>query len=202
MINMWYDKYKAEIDELSAFCALCYERGLTSAMGGNVSIRVDGGILITASNISLRKIAPEYVIMLDMDGNQIYNPYGLRPSKELHMHLGAYAARSNTHCVMHLHPPYVIALSANAESIPLVTESAKGKLGYLPVISAEAPGSDALAGSVYESIKKANASISAFALEDHGLLCLGETMEDAFNTADLAEDSAKIACIRKMAGLL
>ena len=202
MVKMWYDKYEAEIEDLSEFCALCYDRKLTSAMGGNVSVRVDGGILITASNISLRKITAEYVIMLDMDGNELHNPFKLRPSKETHMHLGAYAARQDVKCVMHLHPPYITAMTAIQSEIPMITESAKGKLGSLPIVPAELPGSDALAKQVHDYISRAAENVHAVALENHGILSFGPSLEDAYNVADLAEDNAKIAYLRKSSGLM
>lgn len=196
MVNCWYDQYRAEIESLIEYSRLSYDRGLTSAMGGNVSIRCRDGIIISASNVCLRSVSPDTLILTDVDGNQLVNPYNLKPSKEMFMHLGVYKVRPDANSVLHLHPPYAIALTSALDSFPLVTESANRKLISVPKISDCVPGSKDLAQHVSDAVIRSGEDVHCLALENHGIISFGSSAEDAFYTADLLEDTAKIAYLK------
>lgn len=86
---------------------------------------------------------------------------------------------------------------ANQE-LPLYTESAKLKLVHVPLIPDGQPGSADLAEKVLTAVSHTSEDTTAFLMEAHGVLILGETMENCFHQAELLEDSAKIAVFQKL----
>lgn len=85
--------------------------------------------------------------------------------------------------------------------LPLYTESAKLKLGEVPIVPDRAPGSTELADVVAETVANASTDTRAFLMEGHGILVMGKTMEECFDQAELLEDTAKIAFLQQLACL-
>ncbi len=190
--------YMDQANAIVEYSKLAYSTRLVSAAGGNISARCGEDVLITGTNVSLRSMRPESLVLCDMAKNVIESPSGVRPSKELGLHIGVYKSRPEIRYVLHLHPTYSIIASLAGEKLHLYTESAKLKLKDVPVVPAGAPGSDDLAGKVVKTLSDAPNEIKAFLMEAHGVLVIGETMEDCFNQAELLEDSAKIAVFQSL----
>ncbi|MEI8189340.1 MAG: class II aldolase/adducin family protein [candidate division NC10 bacterium] len=185
---------KALAEELSRYSRLCYARRLVGAAGGNVSVRVPGQelALITATGVSLRDVGPENLLVVDLRGGVVENPAGLRPSKETGFHLGIYQARADVRAVVHVHPTYSTVYGNIHTPIPLATVSAENKLRQGPVVPAAAGGSGDLETMLLEAIAAAPTA-NVFLMERHGLTAFGPTLCQAFDDAELAEDTAKIA---------
>ena len=88
-------KLQALAEELSYYSRLTYERKLVGAAGGNLSARIPGTnqCLVTATNVSLRDVAPENLVLVDVDGTVLESPSGRKPSKEISFHLAIFRAR-------------------------------------------------------------------------------------------------------------
>ena len=191
-------EYPAELEALIEYSRRVYNRHLTSAAGGNVSVRAGDNVLITASGVCLGKTAAENVILCSRSGEILEAAAGLRPSKETPFHLNVYRSRPNARAVIHAHPNAATAFSLLHEPLPLLTESAKLKLREVPVIADAAPGSQKLAELVYEAVAKEHPEAFAFLMQAHGILTLGDDLEEAFDTAELLEDSVKIALVQRL----
>jgi L-fuculose-phosphate aldolase len=187
-------------EELSRYSRLCYARRLVGAAGGNVSTRVPGRelALITATGVSLRDVNPENLLAVDLRGGVVENPAGLRPSKEMGFHLGIYRARPDVGAVVHVHPTYATVYSNRRTPGPLATVSAENKLRQGPVVQAAAGGSGDLEAMLLEAISTAPTA-NVFLMERHGLTAFGPNLWQAFDDAELAEDTAKIAFLVGMA---
>lgn len=188
-------------EELSAYSRLCYDRRLVGAAGGNVSARVPGhdSALVTATGVSLRDVRPENLLVMTLGGDVLENPAGLRPSKEASFHLGIYQARAAVNAVVHVHPTFATIYSAARKPIPLVTVSAVNKLRQGPVVP-EAPGGSAgLKEMLLRAVRDASMETTVFLMERHGLTAFGPSLCQAFDDAELAEDTAKIALLSLMA---
>ena len=194
----WETKYPKEVEGLIQFSSMLYHRGLVSAAGGNVSIRCGNTILITGSNVPLREVTPDSLVLCDMEGTLLEGPPGLRPSKETRFHLGVYSQRPEIRCVIHAHPAFSVVWSLEKKPLPLYTESAQLKLESVPLIPDAPPGSLELARQVIQTVAQAPDTVRAFLMERHGILVMGETMEECFHRAELLEDAAKIAVLRTM----
>lgn len=193
--------FRTLAEELSRYSRLCYERRLVGAAGGNVSVRVPGRemALITATGVSLREVAPENLLVVDLQGGVVENPSGLRPSKETGFHLGIYRARAEVRAVVHVHPTYATVYGNLQTPIPLATVSAENKLRQGAVVRAAAGGSDALEGMLLAAIGAAPTA-NVFLMERHGLTAFGPGLCQAFDDAELAEDTAKIAFLVGLCG--
>jgi L-ribulose-5-phosphate 4-epimerase len=182
--------------ELSDFSVRSFHRGLVSGTGGNMSVRIPGTdeVLITPTGISLGDIRPEMNLLMNLAGNVMESPCGLKSSKETGFHLAAYRLRPDAGAVAHLHPPYATAYSNKSKPLPLVTVSARGVLQEVPCIESAIAGSQELSGFVQEGLKKFPA-VKVILMREHGTLAIGADLSNAYYLSDLAEDTAKIAFI-------
>ncbi|MBI2842732.1 MAG: class II aldolase/adducin family protein [Armatimonadetes bacterium] len=187
-------------DELIKYSRLCYERGLVSAAGGNISIRVPDRdcILLTPSGYSLREIDRDCVLGLSSNGERVYGPAGLKPSKEWGMHLAIFNQRKDAAAVIHVHSPVATGFSVKGEEIPACTASFELKLKRAPLVEYAPPGSAELAGYVAEAIRQYGDIAKAFLLKKHGVLAFGGSIGETFDTVELVEETAKIALVSRL----
>lgn len=182
--------------ELSEYSKRSFARGLICGTGGNLSIRIPGSdtVLITPTGASLEQMTPGDGILVNLAGEIIDSPKGLKPSKEASFHLKAYQIRPDVQALAHLHPPYATAYSNKETSLPLVTVSARANLTYVPVVETALPGSIELCDFVCASLEQFP-DVRAILMKEHGILTLGRDLKTAYYLADLVEDTAKIAFI-------
>lgn len=183
-------------EELSKYSKRCFNRGLVSGTGGNLSVRVSetDTVLITPSGLSLGEVEPEQMLLVTMDGEVLEVLPGLVPSKETSFHLGAYRLRPDVEALAHVHPPYATAYSTKGEPLPLVTVSARANLHHVPVVGCAPAGSSELRDFVCTGLESAP-DAKAILMAEHGILTLGKDLRTVYYLADLVEDSAKVAFI-------
>ncbi|WP_299506977.1 class II aldolase/adducin family protein [uncultured Roseobacter sp.] len=99
-------------EEMAQLCASLFERGFSVGTAGNVSARVDDGLLMTPTNIRLGDIEPDRIAKLDREGQHVS---GDRLSKEVFLHQALYDTRPQTGAVVHLHSTWATALSCLAD---------------------------------------------------------------------------------------
>lgn len=185
--------------EVSSYSRASFKRHLVSGTGGNLSIRVPGTqtALVTPTAVSLNDVQPEEVILVNLEGEIIDSPMGLKPSKETGLHLEAYKLRPDIGALAHLHPPHATAFANLMQPLPLVTVSARGILKHVPCVETAIPGSDELLQHVRKGIEE-NPSICALLMREHGILAMGKEMKTTYYVADLVEDTAKIAFVESL----
>ena len=147
-------------DDIIRYSALVYQKGLVSAAGGNVSARLGGDMLITGSNVPLRAVTYEGLVLCDAEGHVKRAAQGLKPSKETRFHLDVYRLRPEINYIIHAPPTYSVLWTLQKKPLPLYTESAKLKLGEVPIVPDRAPGSTELADVVAETVANASADTS------------------------------------------
>lgn len=186
-----------EVEELMKYSRLSYEAGLVRSTGGNASVRIptSGHIHLKCGGISMRDVTVENLVVMDPKGKIVYCPPKQQPSKELLMHLAVYRERKDINSVFHLHPPYTTSFAVAGKNVPLLTVSAQLKLKEVPLVGFAPPGSSELANMVSSEIRKHGSHVVALLLERHGILSFGKTVSEAFNTAELLEETAKIAVV-------
>ena len=67
-----------------------YDRGYAHGSSGNLSVRIEGGILITPTGSSLGRLDPARISKVDSAGTHVD---GDPPSKDSFLHLAMYAER-------------------------------------------------------------------------------------------------------------
>jgi L-fuculose-phosphate aldolase len=153
-----------------------YGRGYVDGNGGNITIRVgDNLVLCTPTLISKGFMTVDDLCMVDLEGVQVA---GTRPStSEVKTHLGIMKREPQAKSCVHAHPIYSTAFAV-ANVVPpscLIPESEVflGEIGLAPY---ETPGTPEVAASVGEMAKKHQSILMA----NHGLICWGKDVEDAF----------------------
>eukprot|EP00040_Diaphanoeca_grandis_P015243 m.77541 g.77541 ORF g.77541 m.77541 type:complete len:207 (-) comp25024_c0_seq3:256-876(-) len=89
--------------------------GINKGTSGNVSVRVPGGFLITPSGMAYEQLSPDQIVFIDATGGY-YGDY--LPSSEWRMHHDIYITNADAKAIIHAHPTYSTALSAQRMPIP------------------------------------------------------------------------------------
>ena len=168
---------RAELVELSRRAS---DTGLSVGTSGNLSIRVDEGVLITPSGRDVERMEPQDICLVDLEGRQLAGE--LRPSSEVPMHLAVYRSSAAT-AVVHTHSPYATALSITLNELPAVHYTINGLGGPVRVAPYATFGTPELAANIAVALTDRNAAI----LQNHGTIATGSSLRQAFDRAVLLE---------------
>ncbi|MEM7522934.1 MAG: 3-oxo-tetronate 4-phosphate decarboxylase, partial [Pseudomonadota bacterium] len=177
-------------DEIVAHGRSMFARGLTSGSTGNLSARVEDGVIVTPTGASLGDLDPARLSKLDHDGRHVS---GDPPTKEASLHTAVYAQRSAAAAVVHLHSTHAVAVSClddvdPADALPPLTPYFVMRVGVLPMIPYFPPGDDALA----DAVEAMAATHHAILMANHGTVVAGKTMADAVYATEELEETAKL----------
>jgi len=170
-----------------------YDRGYAHGSSGNLSVRVDNAILITPTGSSLGRLDPNRLAKIKLDGTQIG---GDPPSKEAFLHLAMYAERPAAHAIVHLHCTCAVAVSCMVHADPRnvlapLTAYHVMRVGVLPLVPYHRPGDRALA----DAVRRVAARHRAVLLANHGPVVSGRTLDDAVDSAEELEQTAKLTLL-------
>lgn len=186
-------------DDMVRYARSLFQRGLSSGGSGNISAKLpDGGFLVTPTNSCLGELDGHTLSKLDAGGLHVS---GDKPSKEVPMHLAMYRARPRCGAVVHLHSPYLTALSCLADippqnCLPPVTPYYVMRIGRLPLLPYMKPGDPAIAVALAEIALDHNAAL----LANHGPVVSGTTLREAVFNAEELEDTARLYFLLKPHG--
>ncbi|MEZ1316449.1 aldolase [Pseudomonas fluorescens] len=127
-----------------------YERGYTVGSAGNISARLEDGWLITPTDACLGRLKPEEIAKVGKDGTWVS---GNKPSKTLELHRQVYDRNPEVNGVLHTHSTSLVALTLagvwNKDDIlPPLTPYQIMKVGHIPLIAYQRPGSPDVAAQV------------------------------------------------------
>lgn len=170
-----------------------YDRRYAHGSSGNLSMRVDGGILITPTGSSLGRLDPARISKVDPDGRHVG---GDPPSKEAFLHLAMYAERPQSHGIVHLHCACAVAVSCLVHDdprdvLPPLTAYHVMRVGRLPLIPYYRPGDRALA----EAVRREAREHKAVLLANHGPVVAGKSLDEAVDAAEELEATAQLALL-------
>ncbi len=162
-------------------------RSLVAGTDGNVSVRLDDGrIMITPSGLAKRRLSADDMLIVDENGKKLQGQR--EPSSEISMHLYVYASRPDIGACVHAHPPYTTAFAVSGVGLAdNILPEVVVFIGGLPLTDYAPPGTDAVPKSLEPFIENNN----AFLLRIHGLLTVGNSLEEAYNRVETIEHYAK-----------
>ena len=181
-----------ELEKRNAIIAACRELeaiGFITGTWGNVSIRVDGGFLLTPSKVEYSVLQPEDLVLVGMDGKKIS---GERfPSSEKEVHRQIYVKRPDIGSIVHCHSTYATAVAAAGADIPPILEEVSQLVGdgvrctkeYVRAGEHEKLGEQA-AAFIYDNL--------AVLLLNHGPVCCGKDLAEAMLCCKVVEKAATI----------
>ena len=167
-----------------------FERRLTFGSSGNISMKIDGGWLMTPTGSSLGRLDPGGLSKIDNSGALIS---GDAATKESFLHLAMYRERSTAGAVVHLHSTHSVAVSCLADIdhedvLPPITAYYVMRVGKLPLIPYYAPGDAALGKAVGQMAAKH----AAVLLANHGPVVSGSSLQAAVDAIEELEETARL----------
>lgn len=190
-------KYIEMKKEVQRIAVKSYNEGLVAGTSGNVSLynSEEQVMAITATNLDYGVMTPEDVVIMSLDGNQFEGE--LKPSSEWLMHAEVYKQKPEVKAVIHTHSPRATSFAVVHERIPLVlVEMLPFIGGDIPLAKFALPATVELGLSAVEALKERNACL----LENHGVLAVGTTLEQAYLRAVYVEDAATIYHFARQVG--
>jgi L-fuculose-phosphate aldolase len=175
---------------------LIYQKGWVAANDGNLSVRLgDGRILCSCTGVSKGMMTPADLIVCDVEGNKIE---GSRDrTSEIAMHLTIYRIRPDVSAIVHAHPPVAtgFAVAGRPLNLALLPEVIVN-LGCVPLADYGLPGTPALAEGMLPYIP----NYDAILLANHGSVCYGQDLYQAFFKMETVEHFARITLVAELLG--
>ena len=170
-----------------------HDRGYAHGSSGNLSVRIGDGVLITPTGSSLGRLDAARIAKIGFDGTPVA---GDPPSKEAFLHLAMYAERPAANAIVHLHCTCAVAVSCLVHDDPRnvrapLTAYHVMRVGVLPLIPYYRPGDRALA----EAVRRVAAKHRAVLLANHGPVVSGKSLDDAVDSAEELEQTAKLSLL-------
>jgi len=164
--------------------------GLTVETWGNLSIRdpESGLAYLTPSAMPYDTLTEEDIVVMRVEDGTVVEGHR-KPTVEVGMHLGIFRARPEINAIVHTHPIYSQVFAVLHRPIPPVIDEAAQALGGT-VYPAEyaLPGTPELAQNAIRALGSTNACL----LANHGAVCVGKTMDQAFRVCTVLEMTARI----------
>ena len=179
---------------VAQYSKIAEKKGLVNSLEGNLSMidRSTGNIYITPSHKAKCLLTPEMICVVDPSGEQIGGTG--KKSSEFFLHEAAYKARSDCNAVFHCHVPFLSAYAfayRDFQTDPnTFLHSIFGNVVCLPY------GEHGTHG-IHKGIEDALCGRPVALLGGHGVVCVGEDLEDAIGILEAAENYAKTIWIRE-----
>jgi L-fuculose-phosphate aldolase len=172
-------------EDLIATARRMSELGLTPGMSGNVSVRTATGMLVTPSGMPYSELVPGDAVEMKLDG---WMRAGQRtPTTEWQLHRDILGARPGVGAIVHTHSLFCTTIACLRRDIPAIH--------YMIVLA----GSDTIPCAEYATFGSAELAVNAVAalrggnaclLANHGMVALGETLDQALRLAAEVETLA------------
>ncbi|MDQ8205277.1 class II aldolase/adducin family protein [Pelagicoccus sp. SDUM812003] len=176
-------------DQLLSIMNRIYQFGMTTTSGGNISLREsDGTIWITPAGVDKGSLTWDDIVRVLPDGTVDGRH---RPSSEFPFHKAIYEARPDLKAIVHAHPPALVSYSIVRKLPPTrIVPQAYEVCQNIDFAPYALPGSAQLGQNIAETFARGNECVL---LENHGVVCGGKDMLDAFWRFETLEFSAQLA---------
>ena len=177
------------------FAKSLFDRGYTVGSSGNISVRLQDGLLITPTNSCFGNLDPARLSKLNLAGSHVG---GDKPSKEIFLHQAFLETRPSAGAVVHLHSTYATAVSCLADVdpddvLPPLTPYFLMRVGHLPLLPYFRPGDPAMG----EGIRALEGRYAAVLLANHGPVVSAADLASAVYASEELEETAKLFLLLK-----
>ncbi len=162
--------------------------GLVVRTWGNISIRVDDTfMLITPSGRKYDDLELDDLVLVNYHNLEFESK--IKPSSETELHAAIYMARNEINAVIHTHQQFASVVAAARKEIPALTDDQAQLLGASVKLANYAlTGSKLLVMNTLKALKNRMAAL----MSNHGAICLGRDIEEAFTACQMLEKTCKI----------
>lgn len=155
-------------------CHTMQDQGLTVGTAGNVSIRVDGLVVISPSAVPYDELTAADIGVHRLDDSPVEARY--KPSSELPLHLSVYHS-SDVVAITHNHAPASTALGLVVDEVPCSHYYSAMFEGTVRVAAYAEFGTDGLALNVTDALRDRHAALMA----NHGAITTGPSIDKALS---------------------
>ena len=161
-----------------------YQLGLVTSHGGNLSVRVPGGMWITGTGTMLGRLRERHISFVHQDGRH----EGPAPSSDTLLHSTIYAV-TGAGAVVHAHPRHAIALSFDLDLFKPPDFEGQLHLTDVPIVQPGPMQVERIAGALQSRL--------VCVLRGHGAYARSSTSWEALHWITALEESAQIEVIRR-----
>jgi len=163
------------------------KEGLVARTWGNISIRVDEShMLITPSGRSYEDLTPEDIVLVNYHTSK--HEGTIKPSSEKELHCEIYRTRKKIHAVIHTHQMNASTVAAAHREVPPILDDMAQIIGpTVRVADYALPSTKKITKKTVKALKGRNAALMA----NHGAVCIGRDLEEAFVVCQVLEKACK-----------
>lgn len=161
--------------------------GLVSRTWGNISIKVsDSEMLVTPSGKFYDDVTPNDMVLVNFKTNEYKSE--IKPSSEFKMHSGIYNDRKDVNAIIHTHQMNASTCAAARREVPAVLDDLAQIIGpSVRVAEYALPSTNKIVKATVKALKGRNAALMA----NHGAVCVGRDIDEAFVVCQVLEKGCK-----------
>lgn len=161
------------------------KEGLVARTWGNISARVDSQtFVITPSGRAYEDLTPSDIVPVKIEDCSWSGT--IKPSSEKGIHAGVYAFRDDINFVIHTHQKEASIVASARKDIPLLNSEMEKIIGKTVICGKYGlPGTKKLKAATIDALKRSGSK--AALLANHGAVCIGKDMNEAFKVATTLE---------------
>ena len=161
--------------------------GLVARTWGNVSVRAGAEhMLITPSGRAYEDMTPEDIVPVNLRTNAHEGP--LQPSSEGKLHAEIYRTRPEIHAVIHTHQMNASTVAVARREVPPILDDMVQIIGpSVRVADYALPTTSKIVRVTVKALRGRMAALMA----NHGAICLGRDLDEAFVVCQILEKACK-----------
>lgn len=162
---------------------------LVGGTWGNISCRIsDAKMAITPSGMSYENLGPEDIAIVDFSSDDVTWEGKYKPSAEMKLHIAIYLERKDISAVIHSHSMNASTVAVARREVPPILDDMVQIIGpTVRVADYALPSTKKIVKKTMTALKGRNAALMA----NHGAVCIGRDMEEAFTCTFVLEKTCK-----------
>jgi len=162
---------------------------LVGGTWGNISCRIDDvRMAITPSGMSYETLTPDDIAIVDFSSDDATWEGRHKPSAEMKLHIAIYRERKNINAVIHSHSMNASTVAVARREVPPILDDMVQIIGpTIRVAEYALPSTKKIVKKTMSALKGRNAALMA----NHGAVCIGQSMEEAFTCTFVLEKTCK-----------
>jgi L-fuculose-phosphate aldolase len=163
------------------------KEGLVARTWGNISVRVDETyMLITPSGREYESLTEKDIVLVNYHTSTYEG--NIKPSSEKDLHCEIYRTRKNINAVIHTHQMNASTVAAARREVPPILDDQAQILGpSVRVAEYALPSTKKLVKKTMRALEGRMAAL----LANHGAVCIGRDLEEAFVACQVLEKACK-----------
>jgi len=163
------------------------KEGLVSRTWGNVSIRIDDTYMaVTPSGRKYEDIEEKDIVVVNYMTNEYEGT--IKPSSEYKLHTEIYKTRKEVNAVIHTHQMNASTVAAARREVPPILDDLAQIVGPgVRCADYALPSTNKIVKKTVKALKGRNAALMA----NHGAVCVGRDIDEAFVVCQVLEKACK-----------